>query len=161
MDDQMRGCVLSFILKLHAVILLMVSWWNRHPSIRSSNPLIRREKNLKNTSGCRGLFRFTSLKQMYLVSGRASMSCVRLYATCSLYVYSWTVVSVWLTVSCTQFVQHCKTEFLLGLFLIQMVNLSTVSLSPKKILHFTLFERVGYELGWGAFFLFKMFDHTP
>lgn len=57
--------------------------------------------------------------------------------------------------------QHCKTKFLLGLFLFQMVNLNTVSLSPKKILHFTLFERVGYGLGWGAFFLFKMlFDHS-
>jgi len=42
-----------------------------------------------------------------------------------------------------------------------MVNLDTVSLSPKNILHFTLFERAGYRLGWVAFFLFKMlFDHT-
>lgn len=42
-----------------------------------------------------------------------------------------------------------------------MVDLNTVSLSPKKILHFTVFERVSWGLGWGTIFIFKMlFDHT-
>lgn len=134
---------------------------NHHLSTRSSNPPMKRGKLFKNTSGCKGLFRFTSLKKIYIISGQASMSCVCLYATCSLYVQSSIVAFIWLTISCAQFVQHCKTQFLMGLFLIQMVNLNTVSLSPKNILHFSLSERAGYRLDWGASFLFKMlFDHT-
>lgn len=118
-----------------------------------------RENNFKNTSGCKGLFRFTKL---------INVSCCQTgqYVMCMLIMPH--VVSM-----CRAKQQYlydllfnvhslCSTDKLLGLFLIQMVNLNTVSLSPKKILHFTLFERARYTWGWGAFFLFKMlFDHTP